>query len=52
MIALLCSGIYYLAVIGESNGMIMNLDLSCDEHWKRIENLISLSIDTVLLSKP
>lgn len=51
MIALLCSGIYYLAVIGEYNGMIMNLDLSCDQHWKRIEDLISLSIDTVLLSK-
>ena len=51
MIALLCSGIYYLVVIEEYNGNIMNLDLSCDENWKRIESLISLSIDTVLLSK-
>jgi AcrR family transcriptional regulator len=46
MIALLSSGIYYLAVIGEYDGTIMNLDLSCDEHWKRIENLISFSVDS------
>lgn len=48
LIALLCSGIYYLAFTGDSGGGFPGLDLSSEEDWVRVENVIKISLDKLL----
>lgn len=48
LVALLCSGIYYLAFTAGSPGIILDLDLSGEEDWERVANVIKMSLDKLL----